>query len=205
MSTEPVLLPSDIKGWLREQPALTGRAQRLSREDLTDDPVPLFLEWIRSASSAGVAEPQATTLATVDGDGVPDARTLILKDVDARGWAFAGARSSRKAAQLAVSPGAALNFWWQPVARAVRVRGRVEEASAEESEADLAARSAEARAGIPPGGWVLWRVVATRVEFWQGSTDRNHSRIVYERDGTGWTRTVAGSVFDHESTIEGRT
>ncbi|WP_308773023.1 pyridoxamine 5'-phosphate oxidase family protein, partial [Brachybacterium paraconglomeratum] len=71
--------------------------------------------------------------------------------MDERGWAFAGSRSSRKAAQLDAHPVAALNFWWQPVLRAVRVRGRIQEASVEESAADLAARSAEARAGVAPG------------------------------------------------------
>lgn len=92
------------------------------------------------------------TLATVDAEGIPDARTLILKEVSARGWAFAGHRSSAKGQQLAAQPAAALNFWWQPLVRAVRVRGRVEQASADESAADLAARSPAAREGIAPGG-----------------------------------------------------
>ncbi|MFK0241719.1 pyridoxamine 5'-phosphate oxidase family protein [Microbacterium sp. NPDC090281] len=188
MTTEQAPLPSEISGWLRAQPSLTGTAPPFGSAGVPDGPVPLFLEWIRAAVAAGVPEPQAATLATFDVDGMPDARMLILKDVDERGWAFAGARSSRKAAQLAANPAAALNFWWQPVMRAVRIRGRVEEASAEESAADLAARSADARAGIAPGDWVLWRIVAARVEFWQGASDRNHARIVFERADDGWSR-----------------
>lgn len=142
----------------------------------------------------------------MDGDGIPDARTLILKNVDAEGWSFAGARSSRKSQQIAARPAAALNFWWQPLRRAVRVRGMIREASPVESAADLAARSAEARGGIAAGEWVLWRIVATRVEFWQGSADRNHNRIIYRRAEGGWQRTVMGSITGVESDqiVDGR-
>ncbi len=148
----------------------------------------MFLTWIGDAARAQVPEPQATTLATVDADGLPDARTLLLKDVSERGWAVAGQRSSRKGGQLVSHPAAALNFWWQPLARAVRVRGPVEEASRAESDADLAARSPAARATIAAGDWVLWRIQPTRIEFWQGSPDRRHTRIVYDLDGSGWSR-----------------
>lgn len=177
--------------WLREQPALTGEAPPLDLSSLPPSPVALFGEWIRGAVAAGVPEPHAATLASVGGDGMPDARSLILKDVDERGWAFAGPSASRKGQQLASNPAAALNFWWQSVVRAVRVQGRVIEASADESAADLAARSAAARSGIEPGQWVLWRIVAERVEFWQGAVDRRHTRIVYRREGEEWSVTGA--------------
>lgn len=172
--------------WLLAQPSLTGTAPPLL-DALPDDPVELFWTWIRDAVEAGVPEPHVATLATVDADGVPDARALILKDLDGSGWAVAGQRSSRKGAQLAAQPAAALNFWWQQVARAVRVRGPVREASRACSEADLAARSAEARAGVDPADWVLWRIQAVRIEFWQGSPDRRHTRIVYTAQGGGWS------------------
>lgn len=74
--------------------------------------------------------------------------------------------------------------------RAVRVRGEVVEASRHESGADLAARSAAARADVPRGDWQLWRVVAARVEFWQGSADRRHTRIVDEPVDGPWRHTV---------------
>ncbi|WP_258222484.1 pyridoxamine 5'-phosphate oxidase family protein [Microbacterium sp. HMWF026] len=156
---------------------------------LPDAPEALFERWIRQALDAGVVEAHGATLATVDADGIPDARTLILKDLGPEGWAFAGPRASAKGAQLAAQPAAALNFWWPAVLRAVRVRGRVVEASADESAADLAARSAAARDSIAPGGWVLWRLVPDRVEFWQGSPDRRHLRTVYRRTPDGWQRT----------------
>ena len=85
---------------LRTIPSLTGTAPRLELDDLPRDPTDLFAEWLRVALEHGVPEPVAATLATVDDDGVPDARTLILKAVDARGWAFAGSATSRKGQQL---------------------------------------------------------------------------------------------------------
>ncbi|MBN9156156.1 MULTISPECIES: pyridoxine/pyridoxamine 5'-phosphate oxidase [unclassified Microbacterium] len=189
--------------WLRSRPSLTGSPPALHPESVTGDPLALFLNWITGAAEAGVAEPHAATLATVDADGVPDARTLILKDVDERGWAFAGTRSSAKGRQLEATPAAALNFWWQPVMRAVRVRGPVQEAPAGESAADLAARPASARAGVAEGEWVLWRIVPSRIEFWQGAVDRRHTRIVYTRHGNGWLRTWSDGEGGRDGADEG--
>ncbi|MFS0713156.1 pyridoxamine 5'-phosphate oxidase family protein [Microbacterium sp. 2P01SA-2] len=183
---------SALREWLRSQPSLTGRPPEFDTERLPASPGALFETWIRAAASAGVAEPHAATLATVDADGIPDARTLIVKDVDERGWAFASTRSSAKGGQLADHPAAALAFWWQPVMRAVRVRGPVREAEAADTAADLAARSAAARRDVADGDWALWRLEATRVEFWQGSLDRRHTRVVYERDGATWRHALLG-------------
>ena len=85
----------------------------------------LSLTWLDDALAAGVAEPHAMTLSTVDAEGRPDARTLILKEVDRLGWAFASTRSSAKGRQLAMHPAAAPSFWWPARVRAVRVRGPV--------------------------------------------------------------------------------
>lgn len=176
---------------LRAVPTLTGGAPALDLAALPPDPVALFWEWFDDALAADVPEAVAATLATVDVDGLPDARVLILKDVDERGWAVAGPASSGKGVQLAANPVAALSLWWQPMARAIRVRGRVVEASAEESAADLAARSPAARATVAPGDWRLWRIVPSRVEFWQGSPDRRHLRIIDTRvEGGPWVREI---------------
>ena len=101
----------DFARWLRAQPSLTGSAPTVDLDDLPDDPDDLFRAWITAAADAGVPEPHAATLATVDADGLPDARTLILKDVSPRGWAFTSTRSSAKGAQLAANRAAALAFW----------------------------------------------------------------------------------------------
>lgn len=178
---------------LRSIPSLTGTPLPADGPGCPADPTALFARWVDEALDAGVAEPLAATLATVDRDGIPDARTLILKSVDARGWAVAGERYSRKAEQLASHPGAALNFWWQPIMRAVRVRGHVEEAPRADSDADFSARSVSARAGLDPGEWILWRIRPVRVEFWQGSVDRRHTRAVYSAVDGGWDLAVIGA------------
>jgi pyridoxamine 5'-phosphate oxidase len=182
-------MTAETRAMLRALPSLTGAAPPLDLEALPDDPVALFLDWLVSARRAGAAEPHAMMLSTVDDDGMPDARILVLKDVDERGWAFASTRSSVKGGQLDAEPHAALTFWWQPVVRSVRIRGRVVEASRDESLADLRARSTAAQDGVDADDWRLWRVVPDRVEFWQGSQDRRHTRIVFIRQQDGW-RTV---------------
>lgn len=179
---------NELTRWLRAQPSLVGSPPPLDLAALPAEPVALFDAWIRHAADAGVAEPRAMTLATADAAGHPDARTLILKGIDADGWAFAGPRSSEKGRQLTENPAAALNFWWQPLLRAVRVRGLVREADPEESAADIGGSPAAAL--HPPGDWALWRVVPERIEFWQGSPDRRHIRVVYTRAGGSWTREV---------------
>jgi pyridoxamine 5'-phosphate oxidase len=90
--------------------------------------------------AAGVAEPHAMTMSTADAEGRPHGRTLIVKDVNRLGWAFASTRCPAKGRQLAVHPATALSFWWPARVRAVRVRGPVVQAAAEDPAADLAAR-----------------------------------------------------------------
>ncbi len=183
-------MADSIRSMLRAVPSLTGTAPPLNTSALPDDPTTLFLTWFAEALSVGVPEPHAMTLSTVDSEGVPDARTLILKDLNESGWAFASTGSSRKGSQLAAQPAAALSFWWQPVARAVRVRGEVRVASREESIADLRARSPQAQADVAGDDWTLFYLQPARVEFWQGSPDRRHIRIVYTANNSMWTRYV---------------
>lgn len=185
-------MATDTARYLREIPALTGTTPPFSASGWSSEPVAQFRRWLGAAIDFGVAEPHAAVLSTVDTDGMPDARTLLLKDFDGRGWAFAGPGSSAKGMQLLASPAAALTFWWQPAVRSVRIRGHVIEASREESEADFTARSAAAQAEVASCDWTLWRVVPDRVEFWQGAVDRRHFRATYLRDeGRGWRLTAS--------------
>lgn len=94
------------------------------------------------AIQVGVGEPHAMTISTVDEHQRPDARVLILKNVDARGWHFAANASSPKGRQLAGNGFAALTFYWKEVGRQVRVRGRVVRLPEEECARDFTERSA---------------------------------------------------------------
>ncbi|WP_405941857.1 pyridoxal 5'-phosphate synthase [Streptomyces sp. NBC_00207] len=115
------------------------------------EPLPLFREWFVHAARAGQLEPHTMSLATVDGAGRPDVRTLMLHDADARGWHFASHATSAKGVQLAARPRAALGFYWPTVARQIRIRGRVTACGPEESRADLAVRSRGALAAALTG------------------------------------------------------
>jgi pyridoxamine 5'-phosphate oxidase len=130
---------------LRSLPTLAAQPLEFDLGTAPNDPVQLFLEWLGTAVEHQVPEPHAMTVSTGDERG-PDARVLILKDLDDRGWWFATSSSSPKGRQLARSAHAALTFHWPLVGRQVRVRGPVIRGSAAESAADFADRSAGARA-----------------------------------------------------------
>ncbi|MET8832199.1 pyridoxal 5'-phosphate synthase [Streptomyces sp. NPDC004610] len=115
-------------------------------------PLPLFTAWLAEAVAAGQPEPHTLSLATADTDGHPDVRTVMLHGADADGWSFATHATSRKGRQLAATPYAALGFYWSALGRQVRVRGSVERAPAEQSQADLHARSTGALAAALTGG-----------------------------------------------------
>lgn len=133
--------------YLRALPSLAGPLRDFDPETAPAEPDSLFELWLAEAVDAGVVEPHAMTLSTVDPVGRPSARVLILKYLDAGRWAFASGASSRKGKEIANTPWAALTFYWPVLGRQVRVRGAVEVADAEESAADFLARSAGARGG----------------------------------------------------------
>lgn len=112
-----------------------------------DDPVALFMEWLESARASEPNDPNAMALATVDAEGQPDVRMVLLKDVDARGFTFFSNQESAKGEQLWANPSAALLFHWKSLRRQVRVRGPVEPVSLEEADAYFASRARESRIG----------------------------------------------------------
>ena len=95
------------------------------------DPYVLFERWYDDAVIAGLALPNAMTLATVSASGRPAARTVLLKGIEDGGFVFYTNYESRKGRELAAHPHAALVFHWAPLERQVRIEGRVERVSAE--------------------------------------------------------------------------
>ncbi len=111
------------------------------------DPMQQFGTWLEQALKAELPEPNAMTLATVGADGRPSTRVVLIKGCDARGIVWYTNYDSRKGRELAAHPFAALQFHWVELERVVRIEGRVEKASAEESDAYYASRPLDSRLG----------------------------------------------------------
>ena len=182
--------------------------------DLDPDPIVQFCRWKDELSPAD----DAVTLATVDADGAPDARIVLVKGARETGFVFFTNRTSAKGRQLAGNPRAALVFHWDP--RSVRVRGGVEEVTDAESDAYWTGRPRGSQLGawasaqssviadrdvlerqlaevtavhegsdVPrPPHWGGYRVIPSSIEFWHHRDDRLHDRIRYRREGDAWVR-----------------
>ena len=124
------------------------------------DPIAQFGLWLQQALDGQLPEPTAMTLATVGADARPSTRVVLAKAFDARGIVWYTNYDSRKGRELAGNPFAALQFHWVEMERVVRIEGRVEKASAEESDAYYASRPLDSRIGA----WASpqSQVVATR-------------------------------------------
>ncbi len=112
-----------------------------------EDPFALFAEWFEAAKAAELNDPNAMTLATAGADGAPDARMVLLKGVDSRGFVFYTNTESAKGRQLDANPKAALLFHWKSLRRQVRVRGAVERVADEEADAYFATRPRDSQIG----------------------------------------------------------
>jgi pyridoxamine 5'-phosphate oxidase len=111
------------------------------------DPMQQFALWLDQAVAALLPEPNAMTLATAASDGRPSTRIVLVKGFDARGLVWYTNYQSRKGRELAANPFAALQFHWVELERVVRIEGRVERTSAEESDRYFASRPLDSRIG----------------------------------------------------------
>jgi pyridoxamine 5'-phosphate oxidase len=119
----------------------------LDESSASADPLDLFRTWFEQALSAKLPEPNAMTLATVDGDGRPSTRIVLVKGFDANGIVWYTNYNSRKGRQLASNPAAALQFHWVELERVVRIEGVVHKVPEAESDAYYASRPLPSRIG----------------------------------------------------------
>ncbi|MEX1078789.1 MAG: pyridoxal 5'-phosphate synthase [Homoserinimonas sp.] len=213
---------NDLRSWLRALPIFPDTTPEFDSDNLPSEPATLFLEWLKDAAAAGQLAPHAACLSTSSVSAVPNARFLILKDLDHRGWQFASHRTSPKGLDLRDNPVAALTFFWPATARQVRVSGAVSEPPTEESARDFLERPIGSRAATLVGrqsdpltdpdaygaaldvalreldehpdavdsDWTLYALDPSRVEFWQASPGRDHTRVLYERREAEWETTL---------------
>ena len=129
--------------------ALRKSYERAELDEAASDANPLqqFDKWLREAIAAQLPEPNAMTLATASAEGRPSTRVVLIKGYDAHGIVWYTNYHSRKGRELAANPHAALQFHWVELERVVRIEGRVEFASAEESDAYYATRPLDSRLG----------------------------------------------------------
>ncbi|MGY4535208.1 pyridoxamine 5'-phosphate oxidase [Pseudomonas sp. TE3786] len=141
-----------------------------TRDGLTEanapaEPLALFQQWFADARSTEQlpVEANAMTLATVDAEGRPHCRVLLLKSLDAQGFTFFTNYDSAKGEQLAARPFAAMTFFWPALERQVRIEGRVEKVSAAESDEYFQVRPLGSRLGA----WASpqSQVIADRAEL----------------------------------------
>jgi pyridoxamine 5'-phosphate oxidase len=119
----------------------------LSEDASRAEPLQQFEQWLNEAIAAEVPEPNAMTLATVGSDLRPSTRIVLIKGYDERGVVWYTNYDSRKGQELAGNPLAALQFHWVELERVVRIEGRVERTSAQESDAYFASRPIDSRIG----------------------------------------------------------
>jgi pyridoxamine 5'-phosphate oxidase len=115
--------------------------------DSVAEPFRLFSEWLADATASEPNDPTAMALATVDGDGLPNVRMVLLKGVDEGGFVFFTNFESDKGRELVAHPKAALCFHWKTLRRQVRIRGEIAPVSAEEANAYFATRARGSRIG----------------------------------------------------------
>jgi pyridoxamine 5'-phosphate oxidase len=120
---------------------------QLREQDLAPTWLAQFEAWFDDAVRAGLPEPNAMVLATATPDGRPSARTVLLKDIDVRGFVWYTNLTSRKGTEIAANPYASAVFSWHPIGRQVVVAGRVDPVDRAQTEAYFAGRPVESRRG----------------------------------------------------------
>jgi pyridoxamine 5'-phosphate oxidase len=149
----------------------------LNEADVSADPFEQFELWLGEALAQGGSEANAMTVATATPDGIPSARTVLLKGFDERGFVFYTNYESQKGRELAANPHVALLFHWHLIQRQIRINGTVERTSSEESAEYFHSRARGSQIGssasrqssvIPNREWLEARLRELEAEYSEG-------------------------------------
>lgn len=149
------------------------------------EPGQVVREWLRRGSELGVQQLRSGTLSTVSLDGGASARTVILVDVDDAGFLLTTALATRKVAELAANPAAALTFYWRETMQQLSVTGDAERI--DRAHEDELWQRRQASDDLGRDAWGGYRIRPRTVEFWHEGEGRSIRRLLYSRTGTGWT------------------
>ena len=188
---------------------------KLSKLDLDSDPVKQFEVWLQQIVDSGFSDPTAMVIASVDGDGMPNQRYVLLKQFDETGFVFFTDTESQKGREISQNPQVSLLFPWHQVERQVRIRGIAEPLNEADVEAYFHSRPKMSQKaavcsqqsqpissreeleskfhaveddenGVPlPERWGGYRVIPQSFEFWQGGDYRLHDRFEYTNESEG--------------------
>ena len=186
----------------------------LEETSVLANPLEQFKVWFDQATQAQILEPTAMHLSTVNAEGKPSGRIVLLKQVDS-GFVFFTNYQSRKGQDLAVNPFASLTFFWAELERQVRIEGSIEKVSPQFSDEYFSSRPVGSQIGAwaspqsqvigsravleeqvqqlsqranlqRPEHWGGYRLLPTSIEFWQGRQSRLHDRIRYRSENQNW-------------------
>lgn len=193
-------------------------ALSLNEEVVLDDPIAQFESWFAEVLEKERHDPTAMVLSTVDEQGHPDSRVVLLKGINTGHFLFYTNYLSIKGRQLQHEPYVALNFYWPEMVRQVRIRGQVKKLSTKESDHYFASRPLKSQLSAivspqsqeiknrsvleealleleenetpisRPKHWGGYKVIPEEMEFWQGRDNRLHDRIQYKKQDEQWTK-----------------
>ena len=195
---------------------MSTKPSTLTEADLHPDPFVQFSQWLEAAMNHDqIEEPNGMTIATINANGHPTARVVLLRGSDEHGLTFYTNYLSQKGRDLTANPHIAAVFWWAALQRQVRIEGTVEMVSAEESDVYFAERPIKSQMGATisqqsavitgrqvledemsalegqdhidrPDNWGGYRIKPTSFEFWQGRRSRLHDRLLYTAVADAW-------------------
>ena len=188
----------------------------LNIEDLTEDPITLFQQWLSQAITYS-NDANAFVLSTVNINGVPSSRVLLLRGITEKGFSFFTNYSSRKSQEIKFNSNVCMNFFWPEMERQVRINGSISRLSVQESDDYFNSRPYESRIGawcspqsqviesrevfenkilelkkkypneVPrPENWGGYLIIPNEIEFWQGRASRLHDRFLYKKEVESW-------------------